>query len=53
MANATTVLNQLQHFLPLDEFQNFVKLNKAYKYKKKLSCKDQLMVLLYAQDTGK
>lgn len=53
MKNTTTVLNQLQHLLPLDEFQNFVKLRKADKYTKKMSCKDQLTVLLYAQITGK
>jgi len=53
MPNATTVLNQLQHLLPLDEFQSFVNLKKADKYTKKLSCKDQLTILLYAQATGK
>jgi len=53
MSNATTVLNQLQHLLPLDEFQTFVNLQKADKYTKKLSCKDQLTILLYAQATGK
>ena len=53
MPNTTTVLNQLQHLLPLDEFQTFVNLQKADKYTKKLSCKDQLTILLYAQATGK
>ena len=53
MPNATTVLNQLQHLLPLYEFQNFVNLRKADRYTKKLSCKDQLTILLYAQATGK
>lgn len=53
MSHVNTVLNQLQHLLPLDEFQNFVNLNKADKYTKKLSCKDQLTILLYAQATGK
>ena len=53
MPNATTVLNQLQHLLPLDEFQTFVNVRKADKYTKKLSCKDQLTILLYAQATGK
>jgi hypothetical protein len=53
MPNATTVLNQLQHILPLAEFQTFVNLQKADKYTKKLSCKDQLTILLYAQATGK
>jgi hypothetical protein len=53
MPNATTVLNQLQHLLPLDEFQTFVNVRKADKYTKKLSCKDQLTILLYAQATSK
>lgn len=53
MPNSTTLLNQLQHLLPLDEFQTFVNLQKADKYTKKLSCKDQLTILLYAQATGK
>jgi hypothetical protein len=53
MPEATTVLNQLQHILPLQEFQGFVNVNKADKYTKKLSCKDQLTILLYAQATGK
>lgn len=53
MPNATTVLNQLQHLLPLEEFQSFVHLRSADKYTKKLSCKDQLTILLYAQATGK
>ena len=53
MNNPSTVLNQLQHLLPLQEFQSFVNLQKADKYTKKLSCKDQLTILLYGQATGK
>jgi hypothetical protein len=53
MAHCTTVLNQLQHLLPLGEFDNFVNLRNADKYTKKLNCKDQLTILLYAQATGK
>jgi len=53
MAKASTVLNQLQHLLPLEEFQRFVDGQKADKYTKKLSCKDQLTILMYAQATGK
>lgn len=53
MAETTTVLNQLQHLLPLREFQNFVGVWNADRYTKKLSCKDQLTILLYAQATGK
>lgn len=53
MTETTTVLNQLQHLLPLNEFQSFVRIRNADKYTKKLSCKDQLTILLYAQATGK
>ena len=53
MSETTTILNQLQHLLPLDEFQTFVNARKADRYTKKLSCKDQLTILLYAQATGK
>lgn len=53
MSHVNTVLHQLQHLLPLEEFQTFVNLKKADKYTKKLSCKDQLTILLYAQATGK
>lgn len=53
MSHTNTVLNQLQHLLPLEEFQKFVKLKKADKYTKRMSCKDQLTILLYAQATGK
>lgn len=53
MSHVNTVLNQLQHLLPLNEFQGFVNSHKADKYTKKMSCKDQLTVLLYAQATEK
>lgn len=51
--NTITVLQQLQHFLPENAFQNFVRQHLADRYTKKLSCKNQLTILLYGQATGK
>jgi len=53
MANTTIVLNQLQHLLPLREFEEFVGQHEADKYVKRLTCRNQLTILLYAQATGK
>jgi hypothetical protein len=53
MAHTQTILNQLQRLLPLPAFQQFVGQHNADKYVKKLKCKDQLSILLYAQATGK
>jgi len=53
MAHANTVLHQLLHILPLDEFESFVGQHKADKHVKRLRCRDQLLILLYAQATGK
>ena len=53
MANTTIVLNQLQHLLPLREFESFVGQHNADKYVKRLTCRNQLSILLYAQATGK
>ena len=49
----TTVLQQLLHLLPRDDFQFFVGQHKADKYTKRLSCWNQLTILLYAQATEK
>lgn len=49
----TTVLHQLLNLLPRQDFQSFVGQHKADKYTKKLSCWNQLTVLLYAQATEK
>jgi len=51
--NTTTILNQLQHLLPLSAFSSFVRQHEADRYVKRFSCKDQLTTLLYAQATGK
>lgn len=53
MTNTTIVLNQLQHLLPLSEFQSFVGQHQADKYVKRLTCRNQLSILLYAQATEK
>jgi len=53
MANTTIVLNQLQHLLPLSEFQSCVGQHNADRYVKRLTCRNQLSILLYAQATGK
>lgn len=53
MSKTTIVLNQLQHLLPLREFEAFVGQHEADKYVKRLTCRNQLTILLYAQATGK
>lgn len=53
MHNPNTILNQLQQLLPMNEFSQFVGQHKADKYTKKLNCKNQLTILLYAQVTEK
>lgn len=49
----TTVLQQLLHLLPRNDFQSFVGQHNADKYTKKLKCWNQLTILLYAQATEK
>ena len=53
MSKTTIVLNQLQHLLPLPEFASFVTQHQADKYVKRLTCRNQLTILLYAQATEK
>ena len=48
-----TILQQLQNHLPLQEFEKLVGQHKADKWSKKLKCRNQLSVMLYAQATGK
>lgn len=49
----TTILQQLLHLLPKDQFESFVGQHKADRYIKKLTCWNQFTILLYAQATGK
>ena len=54
MANTTTtILQQILHLLPEDQFESFVGQHKADRYVKKLTCWNQLTILLYAQASGK
>ena len=54
MANTTTtVLQQILHLVPEDQFESFVGQHKADRYVKKLTCWNQLTILLYAQASGK
>lgn len=54
MSDSTiTILHQLLHLLPRNEFKNFVGQHNADKYTKKLSCWNQLTIMLYAQATEK
>lgn len=53
MENNTTILQQLLHLLPRDQFESFAGQHKADRYVKKLTCWNQLTILLYAQATGK
>lgn len=48
-----TVLHQLQNLLPLNDFERFVGQHKADRYSKKLKCRNQLSIMLYAQATEK
>jgi hypothetical protein len=47
MSYGSTILNQLQHLLPLSEFQSFVGQHEADKWTKHFTTKDQLTSLLY------
>ena len=51
--HTNTVLHQLLTFLPKDKFQRFVGQHDADKWVKSLTAWNQLVVLLYAQATGK
>jgi hypothetical protein len=53
MSYGSTILNQLQHLLPLSEFQSFVGQHEADKWTKHFTTKDQLTSLLYSQARGK
>lgn len=54
MANTTTtILQQILHLLPEDQFESFVGQHRADRYVKKLTCWNQLTILLYAQASSK
>src|SRR4051812_16118972 len=51
--HTTTIFNQLLHFVPKERFQSFVGQHRADRYTKTLTTCNQLVILLYAQATGK
>lgn len=53
MGHSNTVFGQLQQFLPHSSFNAIISRYNANDYYKKFSCKNHLMVMLYAQMTGK
>lgn len=50
---SNTIFNQLLNFLPKDNFSQFVGQHHGDKYVKKVTTWNQLILLLYAQSTGK
>lgn len=53
MAYSSTVLNQLQSFLPRYQFEVAVKRYETDRYVKRFNCWNQLTTMLYAQGSGK
>lgn len=53
MGHANSVFNQLQHFLPNSTFESIVRRYDGNRYTKSFTCRNQLMVMMYAQLTGK
>jgi len=50
---SNTIFNQLLNFLPKDNFSQFVGQHHGDKYVKRVTTWNQLILLLYAQSTGK
>lgn len=53
MNYTNTIFNQLLELLPRNRFEQFVGQHKADRYVKKMSCWNQLSIMLYAQAKGK
>lgn len=53
MKHVNTILNQLLEILPRNQFERFVGQHQADKYVKRLSCWNQLAILMYGQAKGK
>ena len=53
MGHSNSVFAQLQQFLPYSAFQSIISKYNANYYYKRFTCKNHLMVMLYAQLTGK
>ncbi|MFH1482126.1 MAG: DUF4372 domain-containing protein [Patescibacteria group bacterium] len=50
---SNTIFNQLLNFLPKDKFSQFVGQHQGDKYVKKVTTWNQLILLIFAQSTGK
>ena len=53
MGHSNSIFAQLQQFIPSSAFNSIISRHNANHYYKKFSCKNHLMVMLYAQLTGK
>jgi len=53
MAHYTTVLNEMLNLLPRHKFETLVRNNAGNRYIKRFKCWHQLVVMLYAQASGK
>lgn len=53
MYNSNTIFNQLLNFLPKEKFNQFVGQHHGDRYVKKVTTWNQLILLMYAQATGK
>lgn len=53
MNHTNTIFNQLLDLLPRNRFEQFVGQHEADKYVKRMSCWNQLSIMLYAQAKGK
>jgi len=53
MNHTNTIFNQLLELLPRNRFEQFVGQHKADRYVKRMSCWNQLSIMLYAQAKGK
>lgn len=53
MNYTNTIFNQLLELLPRNRFEQFVGQHKADRYVKRMSCWNQLCIMLYAQAKGK
>lgn len=53
MENNNTLLNQILHLIPQNKLNSIIRVFKGDKWQKKMTTKAQLVILLFAQITGK
>lgn len=53
MSHFNTIFHQLQQLIPGHQFEEIVKRHEGDRYSKKFNCKNQLLVMLYAQASEK